>query len=554
MRRFLQTTILAVATAMPAALWADDAALVLGNESYEVLGRLSRGADVTRAIDGLVTLGFDVTALPNGRADTTSDALTTFLASVPDAERLIVALSGRFVTDGDRTWFLTADAEAPGILSLGNDAIPVESLLAVLGRAPGRAILLLGVDDDLSAVYDPWLSEGIGDLDIPQGVSVLRSTPRDIAEFMARELAEPGGDLSAAVMRNRRIATDGFMPRSHLFMPGAVVAEPAPPPDTSAQDRAAEEALWQGAVALDTVDAYRNYLRRYPVGVHAAEAEAAIAAILAEPFRGARLNEDSLNLSRDQRRDIQRNLTLLGFNTRGIDGIFGTGTRGAITNWQQQNGLPQTGYVTAEQINRLDAQAARRAAELEAEAERQRQAALRADRAYWEETGASGTEAGLRAYIGRYPDGAYSDQAQNELRVLEQQALQGAVAEERAAWDRAREADTVTAYRTYLRVYPDGRFRGNAEARINALTSEDGGSAAVAQARAQEEALNLNLATRRLIESRLSQLDLQPGEIDGTFDNQTRRAIRNYQRDRNITVTGFLDDATVVRLLADTRR
>src|SRR3712207_8103896 len=56
-------------------------------------------------------------------------------------------------------------------------------------------------------------------------------------------------------------------------------------------------------------------------------------------------------------------------------------------------------YLNREQIERLSGQAARRAQQLEAEAERQQQAAQRADRAYWEETGARGDEAGLRAYL-----------------------------------------------------------------------------------------------------------------------------------------------------------
>ena len=48
---------------------------------------------------------------------------------------------------------------------------------------------------------------------------------------------------------------------------------------------------------------------------------------------------------------------------------FGRGTRTAITDWQKAQGFDATGFLTAEQITRLDAQAERRAAELEAEAE-----------------------------------------------------------------------------------------------------------------------------------------------------------------------------------------
>lgn len=555
MRRLLQLTVLLVITGLPFQALARDAALILGNERYEALGRIARAADVTQAAEGLTALGFDVSALPNGRADSTAEALVTFLEAVPDAERIVVALSGRFATDGTRSWFLTAEAEAPGILSLGATAVSLESLMTVLADAPGQALLILGVEVDNGQAFDRWLSEGLGPLDVPQGVTVIRGRPRDVSDFMTADLLRPAGDLIELVARNRRITLTGFAPRSLVFMPGAVVPPPPPEPQedqTAEADRMVERALWEGAVALDTIEAYRNYLRRYPVGEFAAQAEAAIEAIRSEPFRAARLDEEALDLSRDKRRDIQRKFTLLGYNTGGIDGIFGPMTRGSITNWQQQNGLPQTGYLTAEQIARLDAQAARRSAELEAEAERQRQTAIRADRAFWDETGALGTEAGLRAYLGRYPDGVFAEEAAATLALLEERDRQRAQAEEREAWDRAREVDTVAAYRTYLRLYPEGLFRGNAEARIVALTTEDGGTALRQAARVGEEALNLNIQTRRLVEQRLADLGLEPGAVDGTFDNQTRRALRNYQRDHNLPVTGFLDETVLVRLLAET--
>ncbi|MFO8124880.1 peptidoglycan-binding domain-containing protein, partial [Yoonia sp.] len=72
------------------------------------------------------------------------------------------------------------------------------------------------------------------------------------------------------------------------------------------------------------------------------------------------------------------------------------------------------------------------------------------------------------------------------------------------------------------------------------------------EARAREEALNINPILRRLIESRLQQLGFNPGRVDGQFDGDTRRAISRYQRQGNLTATGYLDQATLARLLADT--
>lgn len=550
MRRLLSTTSLALAL-LATDLRAEDVALLLGIDRYETLDRLSRGTEITDYEEDLARMGFRVIALPNGRSAATAEALAEFAAAVPEAERIVVALAGRFVNDGRRNWLMTADAAEPTLLSLGDTAVSVDSLLAMLDGAQGKAILLVGRDPNDEGNLDPWLWRGLAGIPAPQGVTILQGGPRVVAEFIDYGIAVPGADLPDLVRQSGSIAASGYFPDGYTFLPPDRAEIPLAPIAPDEDAIAAERALWEGVVALDTVEAYRNYLTSYPRGEFAAQAEEAIAAIIAEPNRDARLAEESLDLSRDARRDIQRNLTLLGFETRGIDGIFGAATRGAITAWQQENGFRQTGYMTAEQINRLDAQAARRAVQLEAEAARQAQIAAAADRAFWDETGARGDEAGYRAYLERYPDGLFSDAAAGELARIEAENRDRAAAADRAAWDTARGADTVGAYRTYLREQPDGAFRGEAEARIQQLTQEVELADSQRAAQEAENALGLNRATLRLVEAKLAQLDYDPGEVNGEIDGNTRRAIRNYQRDRGLPVTGFLNEATLVRLLAD---
>ena len=123
---------------------AQDAALLLGTERYETLGRLSRGTEILGAAEPLRDLGFSVFALPNGRADSTAQTARDWLEQVPEGNRLVVALSGRFATDGARSWFLTAEADGPGLLTPGAAALPVEGVLRALAEAPGRALLLRG--------------------------------------------------------------------------------------------------------------------------------------------------------------------------------------------------------------------------------------------------------------------------------------------------------------------------------------------------------------------------------------------------------------------------
>ncbi|WP_237168257.1 peptidoglycan-binding domain-containing protein [Paracoccus shandongensis] len=64
-------------------------------------------------------------------------------------------------------------------------------------------------------------------------------------------------------------------------------------------------------------------------------------------------SEADLGLSRSQKAAIQAGLTRRGYDTRGIDGAFGQGTRNAIASWQRANGMQATGYLTAAQADSL---------------------------------------------------------------------------------------------------------------------------------------------------------------------------------------------------------
>jgi peptidoglycan hydrolase-like protein with peptidoglycan-binding domain len=62
--------------------------------------------------------------------------------------------------------------------------------------------------------------------------------------------------------------------------------------------------------------------------------------------------EDQIGLSRAKRRDVQRRLTKLGFETR-VNGKFGERTRDAITRWQEERGYPKTGFLNTAQHKAL---------------------------------------------------------------------------------------------------------------------------------------------------------------------------------------------------------
>lgn len=131
-----------------------------------------------------------------------------------------------------------------------------------------------------------------------------------------------------------------------------------------------DKAAYIEAQNTNTEAAYRAYLARYPSGIYRGNAQQQLARLGASvtqppsstsptPPAGtsAAAIEASLNLSRSQRVLIQRQLTLIGYDTRGADGLWGSLTRGALTRWQTANGYTGTGYITGAQVNRIADQA-----------------------------------------------------------------------------------------------------------------------------------------------------------------------------------------------------
>jgi hypothetical protein len=210
----------------------------------------------------------------------------------------------------------------------------------------------------------------------------------------------------------------------------------------------------------------------------------------------------------------------------------------------------RTTFLDRDQIHRLAQQAARRAAELEAEARARQAEQERQDRAYWRDSGAGRDEAGLRAYLDRFPDGIFSGIARERIEAIEAERRAQAQARDRAAWDAAVAEDSVQAYRQYLAEFPRGAFVQQATVRIEELSRPPRPDADLEAARAQEAALQLPRITRVLIEQRLAFLGFDPGMIDGEFDRDARRAIRQYQRANGLPATGYLTQQAVARLLA----
>ena len=519
--------------------------LILANERYPDLGTARGATAVLEAERALATAGFRTDMGTDLSAAAMRAALAQVSADMESfaAERVILVFAGYSVNGPSGVWLLGTDTARADVASVEESGIRLETLLAIASEVQGGALVAVA-DLGYPARPGAGLQRGLPlAIDVPQGVTLVRGPAAEVADVL-RAVAVPGANLLAATQGARGLRLEGFAPRFLPFLPEGA----RPDPDALA---AADQAAWAEARTTASIESYRAYLAAFPNGLFAVAARDAIAQIENAPDR----IEAALNLTRDERRAIQRDLTLLGFNPRGIDGIFGRGTRAAITAWQGANGHAQSGFLNRDQIFQLAAQGARRAAELEAEARERQIAQERQDRAFWRDTGAGSDEAGMRAYLQRFPDGIFASIATERLAAIEAERQALADARDSAAWARAEAQDTAAAYDDYLRAYPDGAYAAIALERIAELTAPidpDRPSDAQIEAAARAEAaMGLPQFSRALIERRLAGLGFEPGAIDGQFDDDTRRAIRRYQRAADLLPTGYLTESMVSRLLAE---
>ncbi|RYH08241.1 peptidoglycan-binding domain-containing protein [Tropicimonas sp. IMCC6043] len=533
---------LACALAAGAAL--ADRALVIGASEESRRGLWWSGGGEADSAQALREAGFDVITADAGSVGDMRKALSAFLNGIEEEARVVVHLSGAFLNGAGRTWLVEAERTGrPDLATIDDIALSVDTVLAVAGRVPGAAIVALGTVEG-EVTPGAGLEAGPSALVPPQGVTLVTGADEAVAEFVTDPLLVEGQSLPEAIAAVRGLRGSGFLSGRVAFIP-AGTERPVAPPNAAEVERA----IWQASLAQDSVEGYRGYLQRYPDGFFAAEARAAIERIETEPGREARLAEEALALDRADRRTIQQQLTLLGFEPRGVDGVFGSGSRAAISRFQAKNGFPETGFLNATQIERLALQAERREAEVAAETRRQELEREKRDREAWAAVSETGDEAGLRTYLERYPNGLFAPIAKERLAAIDATAKAQAEALERADWERAAAAGTEEALAAYLAAHPNGANAAVARERLEAMANA--GSEAMQAAEAAEAALGLNPVTRTLVERRLEQLNLDPGPVDGSFDDQTRAAIRRYQRARGLDVTGYMNEVVVAQMLAD---
>ena len=202
-------------------------------------------------------------------------------------------------------------------------------------------------------------------------------------------IAAPGVEIQQAMTKVRAQVNEetnkNQLPWGHTNLIGSVYLNPVAGA-ASADGRGAEYAgrrrrarsseveleFWRSIKDSNKPEELNAYLTNYPNGTFKSLALARIASLQDGPSTATRnltagidpatftqeadqTAEDQIGLDKGQRRDVQRRLTGLGFDTR-VTGKFDEPTRAVITRWQAARGYPRTGFLNALQLKALQSE------------------------------------------------------------------------------------------------------------------------------------------------------------------------------------------------------
>lgn len=525
---------------------ADDVALIYGDSGQSPFFQSSDSVAPSTFSGPLSEAGFTVIEPARRDAAAMRRAAQQVQQMLDDeqVDRLLIVVYGPFASNARDNWALANDAVSASNITIGATGISVNALSDMAARS-GRGVVMLAPGRTPTSLGS-GLVPGLGDITSVGNVTYFTGTTEVLGAVVAGGLLDTGRSYAAlAATLPSGVRMMGYVPADAGFM-GEAAAEGG--------DQMRQAGYWQAIRDVDTIEAYRLYLRAYPGAANRAVAQERITFLQGAPERLARATEDALKLSDAARRGIQRDLKILDLYASGIDGRFGKGSRTAISAWQRSHGFDETGYLTGNQLIALRSDAKERSDQIVRREAEAKQAQERKDRSYWDQTGKEGDEAGLEAYLSRYPDGLFAGDAHDSLDAIEKRRQQDESREtddaDRNAWRAARASDTPEGYIDYLNTYPKGRYVERAREQLDAFQGVPEDSVSVARAQSEEGEITGSGISRFLIEQRLEQAGAQPGPVDGRFDAQTREAIRWYQDSRALPVTGYLSRATMLSLMA----
>jgi hypothetical protein len=387
-------------------------AFVVGNSAYRnVAGLPNPAVDAKSMAKLLRNVGFDVVEGANLTRDKMTERLLEFGKKAEGADIALFFYAGHGIAVNGTNYLLPVDADLKSEMDVKlGAAINVDlTLEQTMADAKVKLVFLDACRDNpfaakirsAKATRSVNVQTGLAEMKSGEGTLIAFATgPGQTAldgeagtnspftRALMANIATPGVEIQQAMTKVRAQVNEetnkNQLPWGHTNLIGTVYLNPAPAAAGSAVEAANTPAVTSGPVSEVELEFWRSikdsnkpeelnaYLTNYPNGTFKSLALARIASLQDGPSTATRnlstaidpatfseeadqTAEDQLGLDKGQRRDVQRRLNSLGFDT-GVTGKFDEATRAVITRWQAARGYPRTGFLNRLQHKALQSE------------------------------------------------------------------------------------------------------------------------------------------------------------------------------------------------------
>jgi uncharacterized caspase-like protein len=401
----LLASLMCVALSVSAAKADRRVAFVVGNGTYKNVAQLPNPPIDARAMAAtLRNVGFEVIEGSNLTRDQMTEKLLDFGRKAQGSDVAVFYYAGHGIAVSGSNYLLPVDADIKSEMDVKlGAAINIDlTLEQTMGDAKVKLVFLDACRDNPfaakiksnSATRSVNVQSGLAEMKSGEGTLIAFATGPGQTALDGQEgnnspftralidnITKPGIEIQQAMTSVRAQVNEetrkGQLPWGHTNLIGAVylnptqqtqqVANAAPtaagsvPAMSGGNSDGVELEYWRSVKESNKPEELNAYLAAYPNGQFKALALARLAAIKSGPSTATRnlngsvdpatftedatqLTEDQMGLDKAQRRDVQRRLTGLGFDTK-LTGAFSDETRSVLKRWQAARGYPSTGYL-----------------------------------------------------------------------------------------------------------------------------------------------------------------------------------------------------------------
>ena len=387
-------------------------AFVVGNGAYKNVAPLPNPAIDAKSMAKLLrNVGFDVVEGANLTRDKMTERLLEFGKKAEGADVALFFYAGHGIAINGTNYLLPVDADLKSEMDVKlGSAINIDVTLdQTMADAKVKLVFLDACRDNPfaakiksnSATRSVSVQSGLAEMKSGEGTLIAFATgPGQTAldgqdgtnspftRALMANIASPGVEIQQAMTKVRAQVNEetnkNQLPWGHTNLIGSVYLNPAPAAAGSAVAAPNVPAVIAGPASEVELEFWRSikdsnkpeelnaYLTNYPNGTFKSLALARIASLQDGPSTATRnlttgidpatfteeadqTTEDQIGLDRGQRRDVQRRLNGLGFDTK-VTGKFDEATRAVITRWQAARGYPKTGFLNTLQHKALQSE------------------------------------------------------------------------------------------------------------------------------------------------------------------------------------------------------